>query len=583
MSKISRRNFVKAGVAVGGVTFMGLPMGCGSSNDPEGGPETGGNPGKWMSGEMHNHTGMSNDTQSYYVTLGNILGVSFRDQVIIGSLAQDPDAMVDNIKYGAPFDYLFLADHFRNSYPFSDAMGEWINRADYNAPLWQALETQYNDAQALQAIYPDKIIYHGFEWDMPMLDHAAVGFIDSNSDEPPYAAIHEFEWIYAQLSEEKQPIWGDSFDELAAWGPRKQAGGETVTQTYEGVQWIKDRYPESYLIINHPSRRATGSSDEIKIENFRKMNDIAPDIVIGVEGMPGGMLTTDAYGGGGGFSGGIGGRTYALADEVIAITGGVWDSLLSEGRRFYNFANADFHFKHSPGKPHPVSNALTGANNASDYWIGEFSRNWTYVLPNNESEYTFRDVVNAWRSGNSYAVFGELISDLDFSISGKTMGEELVVAAGSEVTLNIRFKRPAKNNYATLHGSPVKYGATNVPDLARIDVISGTVTGKIGEFNPDYSNPNTSDAEIIHSFTSADWGSADAEGFYSVSLTMNLDADCFVRIRGFDSRVEFDVNNDPKVDARATSGDSKVKADERNDFNYSHLCFYANPIWLKIG
>lgn len=67
------------------------------------------------------------------------------------------------------------------------------------------------------------------------------------------------------------------------------------------------------------------------------MNDIAPDIVFGMEGMPGNQMAAsknrselaDIYGG---------------ADIMIAQVGGIWDALLGEGRHFWNFTNADFHF-----------------------------------------------------------------------------------------------------------------------------------------------------------------------------------------------------------------------------------------------
>ena len=36
-------------------------------------------------------------------------------------------------------------------------------------------------------------------------------------------------------------------------------------------------------------------------------------------------------------------RTYGGADIMTAKVGGLWDSLLGEGRRFWAFVNSDFH------------------------------------------------------------------------------------------------------------------------------------------------------------------------------------------------------------------------------------------------
>ena len=56
-------------------------------------------------------------------------------------------------------------------------------------------------------------------------------------------------------------------------------------------------------------------------------------------------------------------------------------------------------------------------------------------------------MVEGMRSGNSYAVNGELISDLSFTVSGAgssaAMGQDLDVYEGQDVTVTIRFKVPS--------------------------------------------------------------------------------------------------------------------------------------------
>lgn len=91
---------------------------------------------------------------------------------------------------------------------------------------------------------------------------------------------------------------------------------------------------------------------------------------------------------------------------MIAVTGGVWDAMLSEGRRFFNFANSDFHFKVSADEKY-----------SSGYWASEYSANQVWVEPGDDQQFAFSDVVEGMRSGNAYSVYGNLISDLSFTVS----------------------------------------------------------------------------------------------------------------------------------------------------------------------
>ena len=72
--------------------------------------------------------------------------------------------------------------------------------------------------------------------------------------------------------------------------PTKDELKPNKEKTFEAIQWLKDNYPESFVLPNHPSRH-NGGDGEVTIENLRKMNDIAPNIVFGMEGMPGNQMT----------------------------------------------------------------------------------------------------------------------------------------------------------------------------------------------------------------------------------------------------------------------------------------------------
>ena len=227
------------------------------------------------------------------------------------------------------------------------------------------------------------------------------------------------------------------------------------------------------------------------------------------------------------------------ADEMISVTGGVWDAMLSEGRRFYTFANSDFHFKIS-----------SNGNYSSGYWAGEFSRNWTYVEPGEDGLFDFADVVEGMRSGNSYSVNGELISDLTFTVSDDAntagMGQNLTVAPDETVTVTIRFQVPEHNNYATLYGTDTGIDVDNTPDLDHVVLIMGHVTGKVDE--ADYNSTANTDASIVKTFTREELEAALGEdGYYTLTFTTQADDDLYFRVRGLSSS-EVDENGDPLLE-----------------------------------
>ena len=531
---------------MGSILSSGIPSASAAEQD-----------GKWMTGEYHNHVGQSSDAAVDYMTVENHLNVAFREDM--DNLLQMKGARVDNINYGQAFDYLMIADHLRNS-PRDPEFNEKLTAR------WQAIEDQQNKIKELQAQgkYKDKIIYSGFEWDMMALDHASVALIDSESNQVPIDGIHEFEWLYSYDSSD------DMFtdNELEKYGARQNDKND-VNDTYAGVRWVKENYPDSFILPNHPTRHDNGDDvvdiGEVTIEHLRKMNDIAPDVVFGFEGMPGNQMSTacelreeDVRGG---------------ADEMISVTGGVWDALLSEGHRFFNFTNSDFHFKFR-----------TDENSASGYWASEFSRNNTWVEKGDDGVYTFADVVEGMRSGNSYAVNGELISDLDFTVynsdDNATMGEELEADKNEKVTVKIRFKIPEYNNYKTLFGTYTGLGADNTPDIDHIDLIMGHITGKVDE--SQYNSTDNTDAKIIKTFTKEEIDSAlGSDGYYTLTYTTEADADMYFRIRGL-SFADVDENGDPVTHEREVTEELPARFDYLNDYNYTHLSFYANPIWVDV-
>ena len=138
-------------------------------------------------------------------------------------------------------------------------------------------------------------------------------------------------------------------------------------------------------------------------------------------------------------------RTHGGADYMAAKVGGAWDALLGEGRRFFLFANSDFHEK--------------------GFRPGEYSRSYTFVKGTGP-----RAIVDGMRSGNSFAVLGDLIDALSFTASAAggaaTMGETLRVKRGDRVEISVAFRSPEFNNNG------------DAPRVDHIDLIAGRVEGK---------------------------------------------------------------------------------------------------------
>ena len=352
--------------------------------------------GKWMSGEYHTHTGQSKDADGSLHVPGKCPGARLSAIRRCSTATRAPLPRPTTSPPATALTDLMLADHLRKSY---NGVDENASR-QYNVPFYVAAQTQLREMEKLrmQGLYADKILYSGFEWDMPGLDHASVGLIDPDSDTVPAQGIHQFEWLYgSQKDGDDTALFdGDSIDEQALWGsgdPDGSSGSALIPlwrRRVGGAELPRQLYPAQPSLP--PQRRHRRGHHRGSAE----VNDAAPGVVFGLRACPAirwmtpALPDSDIRGG---------------ADEMIAVTGGVWDALLSEGRRFYNFANSDFHFKISSNEQY------SSGDRAS-----EFSNNYTWVEPGNDGQFTFSDVVEGMRSGNSYAVKGNLISDLSFTV-----------------------------------------------------------------------------------------------------------------------------------------------------------------------
>ena len=221
-------------------------------------------------------------------------------------------------------------------------------------------------------------------------------------------------------------------------------------------------------------------------------------------------------------------------DQMTARLGGLWDSMLGEGRRWWITSTSDSH-----------SNWRDGG---SDFWPGEYSK--TYVF----AARTHDDVLDGLRGGRVFVTTGDLISELHVTAeqTGQTaraaIGGTLTVAPGSDVRVTIRVRDPRGENS---HG--------DTPTVSRIDLVTGDVTGRVTDRTSDV-NATT---RVAARFTSAEWR---WNGDYlEMSHTVRgVRRPFYLRVRG-------------------TAGtELEPQPDPRGEDPWSDLWFYANPIFVEV-
>jgi hypothetical protein len=312
---------------------------------------------------------------------------------------------------------------------------------------------------------------------------------------------------------------------------------------------MQENFPESgFISLNHPSRSLDWSPGEI-----RDLHNAGPDVVIGMEAIPGHQKSSSR----GSYGSTITvkhdddisykARTYGGADYMLAQVGGLWDSLLGEGRRFFVATNSDFH------------------RESEDFWPGEYAKHYVYSKDTDDPY----ELVAGFKSGRSFIVTGDLIDALEFdAASGEgtaTMGGVLVTREGDDVRVTIRFKSPVRNN----NGDPVA--------VDHVDLIVGEVTGLKVPGTSDYkhgeTNPST---HVVARFS--EW-QVDDEGYNVASHVLeDVREDLYLRLRGTNLGLgvldETDDEGNPLCDDLVgTNTEEKAWLD---------LWFYSNPIFIEV-
>ncbi|ANA33471.1 hypothetical protein R82526_01445 [Ralstonia mannitolilytica] len=497
--------------------------------------------GMWTTGDLHVHTAESADAVT---PLATVLDHAFN----LNSL-----------------DWMAVSNHLRPS-P-RDATGATLPGGSIAASAGIAQYEMPAIAQAQAAgKYAGKLIFSAAEWDMPTHDHLNVGIFEGTDKLQTSAkGLNKFEYFFTQQS-------ASLFDpnDVTAWQQEGPRAGTTHTDVVNAFKWLRTNYPNtSYGLINHPSR----NPGKYTVADFREFNDTAPDIMFGIEGMVGNQMEPDR----GGYTSAytdanLKNRTYGGVDYVVAQVGGVWDALLGEGRRIWNFADSDHHFEVDATQQF-----------SSSYYPGEYAK--TYIwLPGTRPD--LKTLLAAMRSGKSFGVFGDLINALDFhadtAAATADMGGTLTARAGDKVTITIRFKSPDHNNYEYPLGSGFK--ANMRPVVDHVDLIAGDVTAKAAPGTPEYAKASNDSTKVVATFTKADW-KVDADGYNSITYTYTATKNQYFRLRGTNLGMNVPgetSNGNPLPDQKTVVTENVARFNAINDRNYNDLWFYSNPVFVSV-
>lgn len=463
----------------------------------------------------------------------------------------------------------------------------WMVITDHGGATHNKLSVDltYPDILASRDAFKNMLVFAGLEWNIPGGEHGTV-IVQPTAGEKDQ--IKQFEAAYD-----------------GAIGPN------TEEQALAGIRSLNGADPKPLFFANHPSRRGLDSPHEI-----RNWNAAAPDVACGFEGAPGHQaagLIRDADGKFVAYRGFYGNKpsdqsfagyptasyfTYGGFDWMTATLGGLWDSLLGDGRRWWITANSDSHmyFNDLQDVDRQNYNTVGYVTEADRYFLrptygdfrpGEYSR--TYVIADEPS---YAAVMAALRAGRSFVVHGDLIDRLKMtaSVAGRRdaqvptqagqnrvflplvtttssqttgIGGTLTAKRGDAVTVEIMARVPARPNWNNQR-----------PMVDHVDLIAGDINNPSQSAGPDTFN--NSSTRVVQTFERNDWQARDtADGLIlRMSHTFtNVERDFYVRLRGTNTT---DRGATPALDPdlRGQTGPGGSPWDD--------LWFYSNPIFVQI-
>ncbi|WP_338783913.1 PHP domain-containing protein [Streptomyces sp. DG1A-41] len=517
-SLLRRAGLLGAGLAAGSVLAQATPAAASSAGRRREGF-------LWLAGDHHIHTQYSNDGKYRVV-----------DQVRQGA------------KHG--MDWLVITDH-------GNATHAKIGVEKVNPDIREARDA-----------YEDTLVFQGLEWNIPAAEHGTV-FVHPGRNE--VAVLKQFETDYD--------------------GSVKGASDSTPANealAVAGLNFLADqvrrrKVKDALMLANHPARRGVDSPHEIRA--WRDATGTRHRIAVGFEGAPGhqaaglpaplGMARARGIYDNNPSANSFPGyppesyRTWGGFDWMTATVGGLWDSLLAEGKPWWITANSDSHqvyadttVRGGPDSDYPANGKHTdpvyGGKidlTQGDYWPGQYSR--THV---GADGFSYAAVMDGIRAGRIWVDHGQLVSALDVRVTGggrwATLGGALRVKKGTKVTLSVDVVPAGGPNWAGF-----------VPEPARVDVIQGDVTGPVAD-RDTFTAPT---AKVVKAYDVSKTTGV-------IRLTFELgrvERPVYLRLRGTDGNRSAVGAMGAAVDPAGPALDVVGDADPWRD-----LWFYTNPVWV---
>ena len=517
-TQLGRRTFLRAAglLGAGALTTSVLstvaahpvaaaPAAASTGRSPRGGY-------KWLAGDHHIHTQYSPDAQ-YRV--------------------------IDHVRHANAYglDWMVITDH--GGVQHSKIGVEKVNP----------------DIVAARGEVSDTLVFQGLEWNIPAAEHGTV-FVHPGRNE--VSVLKQFE---------------NSYDGVVAGATANTPANEALAVT--GLHFLSDAahrrdVRDALMLANHPARKGIDSPHEI-----RGWRDAEPSIAIGMEGAPGhqaaGIPVPYGLGSGRGFYDNSPDpaasfanypleayRTFGGFDWMTATVGGLWDSLLAEGKPWWITANSDSHqvwgdtSQRGPGSDFPTNGFFNDPVHITapqltngDFWPGFYSR--THVGADN---FSYAAVMNGLRAGRVWVDHGALLESLDVRLRAGgdevPLGGVLTARRGTAVTLTIRIQPAHLPNWSQF-----------LPKLTHVDVIRGAVTGPVS----DRDTFTTAGTRVVQTYDVS--GRTDTiELSYPLGA---LDDGFYVRLRGSDGNRLAPGLGGAAVDPAGPVMDVVLDADPWND------------------
>lgn len=441
----------------------------------------------------------------------------------------------------------------------------------------QGAALEHEEILTARAENPRQLIFQGLEWYIPAAEHCTV-FTAPGRHEVDLLTRFESAYDGKLLAYDKG-------------GPADADTARNEAHAVKAIKWLAEQRRSGYVddvlvLANHPMRLGIDSPHEL-----RAWRDAAPEIMIGMEGAPGAQgaaipgwrgptsirgeyenkpsaqswpgYPADAY------------LTYGGFDWTTATVGGLWDSMLAEGRLFSVTSNSDAHrivfdtWKNGdwqPGQSFDTTGKLPDPVNTdtpqpgSDFWPGQFSRTHVGV-----TRYGYRAAMAGMRAGRVWLDHGHLLDGLEVRLTrdhdrgrGVTLGGRLRVRKGEKLTLNVTVTTASRPNPQGI-----------LPQLAHVDVIRGAVRGPVA----DRDTWKAPDTRVVESKDVSG-----RTGTYTLRIPLAAGEESFyVRLRGSDGNRNgtgyLGASVDPHGPVPHAPGDGDPWAD---------TWFYSNPVFVDV-